>query len=173
MASFFERLSGRNTVYQRPVRRFEEPAPERKAKPERSSISFENLSLQIKNSFDEADEKNAKLIEALEDKLPKAVADSLLSELSSNNEALLGKIEETLANQKKDTQDIIHTENVKVYRNVQAVVVEESGKQSAKTDALKSFTAKKMDVAITFSILAFIASLLTLAFNVLSWMGIL
>lgn len=83
---------------------------------------------------------------------------------------LTEKLDEAIAKldeQKKETQDIIHSENVKVYRNVQAVVVDESSKVK---DAVKKSTVKavkKANLAFVFALLAFVFAVLDLAFNIL------
>ncbi len=83
---------------------------------------------------------------------------------------LTAKLDEAIAKldeQKKETQDIIHSENVKVYRNVQAVVVDESSKVK---DAVKKSTVKavkKANLAFVFALLAFVFAVLDLAFNIL------
>lgn len=77
------------------------------------------------------------------------------------------KVNDAIANSKKETLDAIHQENVKVYRNVQAVVVEETSKVSKGVLFLKDSVDKKVNVAIVFAILAFALSLINLVFDVL------
>ena len=81
--------------------------------------------------------------------------------------------EETVQAIKDATLDIVHNENVKVYRNVQAVVVSETEKV---TDSLKGINErlnKKLNLAVIFSILAFVFALLTFAYTVLTKYGVL
>ena len=81
--------------------------------------------------------------------------------------------EEAIQSIKDATLDIVHNENVKVYRNVQAVVVSETEKV---TDSLKGINErlnKKLNLAVIFSILAFVFALLTFAYTVLTKYGVL
>lgn len=116
-------------------------------------------------------------------KMPNTEKDSLKEEIKALRQAieeredreldltpLTEKLDEAilkLEDQKKETQEMIHSENVKVYRNVQAVVVDESSKVK---DTVKKNTVaavKKANLAFVFALLAFIFAVLDLIFNVL------
>lgn len=84
----------------------------------------------------------------------------------------LEKINQTVSDAKTETLECIHNENVKVYRNVQAVIVEENKKAA---DSIKETVhcandslTKKINLAMLFAILAFAFSLLHLVFDVFS-----
>ena len=70
--------------------------------------------------------------------------------------------------QKKDTAENIHKENVKVYRNVQAVVVDEAAKVKESADNASS----KAGTAMVFAILAFSIALLHFVFDILVQAGV-
>lgn len=114
-----------------------------------------------------SEEKDESLKEELQ-ALKKAIEE--MKEPEPDLSPLTGKIDEAimlLSEQKKETQEIIHSENVKVYRNVQAVVVEESSKVK---DTIKKSTvkaAKKANLAFVFALLAFVFAVLDLIFNIL------
>ncbi len=68
-------------------------------------------------------------------------------------------------------EESIHKECVKVYRNVQAVVVEESGKQKEELAEVKTASGK-LGVVLGVSIAAFIFSLVSAILQVLSFLNI-
>lgn len=68
--------------------------------------------------------------------------------------------------------DFVHKENVKVYRNVQAVVVEENKKQTEALEASQKKAAGKSGGALIVSIITLIAVLANIALNVLAQLNI-
>lgn len=67
----------------------------------------------------------------------------------------------------------VHKECVKVYRNVQAAVVEENGKQSEETKTLISPVQKKLSAVIGISIAALVVSACSILFQVLQYLHII
>ena len=95
---------------------------------------------------------------------------SLLKDIK---EAPKKKEEEPLQAIRESTLDVVHNENVKVYRNVQAVVVSETEKVSDSLNKMNERLNKKLNLAVIFSILAFAFAILTFAYTVLSKYGVL
>ncbi|MBR6308626.1 MAG: hypothetical protein IKR39_08460 [Lachnospiraceae bacterium] len=111
----------------------------------------------------------------------KGVVDELKDNAVKNGEVLkslsdkvdgLGDFKSIVEDCKKETRDAIHTENVKVYRNVQAVVVDEAGKIKESVEESGRNTEAKVNAAITFSVLAFLIAVLHFAFDILCNLGI-
>lgn len=63
--------------------------------------------------------------------------------------------------------DFVHKENVKVYRNVQAVVVEEMEKQAENSKKTGKKAAKKQNAVLVFAILTFLGVLADVAVTLL------
>ena len=76
--------------------------------------------------------------------------------------------EEAIQSIKDATLDIVHNENVKVYRNIQAVVVDESAKVKETADNASS----KAGTAMIFAIIACGITLLHFVFDILVQAGV-
>ena len=101
--------------------------------------------------------------------------DEKLSRLDSMLEDKEEKEEEPLADRLLPITENIHKECVKVYRNVQAVVVEENGKQTetlsnTATGVLR--VGKKLNTVFGISLAALLISLLGVAMQILNMMNI-
>ncbi len=72
-----------------------------------------------------------------------------------------------------ETEEFVHKENVKVYRNVQAVVLEESKKQSEAVEETIHFSAGKIKAILGVSIGALVVTLGSVIFQVLVYLNII
>ena len=136
-------------------------APEeiKKALEEIKKVLEERLDAMDKNVFEQVgtiDKTLSEKMDILEEKL----------ENGSN---------EKLSDRMNEVEENVHKECVKVYRNVQAVVVEESGKQNTLLEemsgAVKSFDGK-LKIILGISVIAFITSLVGTILQVLSALNI-
>lgn len=96
-----------------------------------------------------------------------AQMDEKLKELTETVRANKQEIEELL----KKTEEYVHTEDVKVYRNVQAVVVEETAKQTETLTAAQGGMNKKLTAALVFAILAFAGVAVDVVLQILQLMN--
>ena len=96
-----------------------------------------------------------------------AQMDEKLKELTETVRANKQEIEELL----KKTEEYVHTEDVKVYRNVQAVVVEETAKQTEVLTKAQSASDKKMTATLIFAILAFAGVAVDIVLQILQLMN--
>lgn len=118
--------------------------------------------------------------EELEKKLQENSA-SIEQNLKDNNAQIEGKFKElaeSIQSNKqeieellKKTEEYVHTEDVKVYRNVQAVVVEETAKQTEMLTKVQSASDKKMTVVMVFAILAFAGVAVDIILQIIQLMG--
>lgn len=72
----------------------------------------------------------------------------------------------------KSLEDFLHTDNVKVYRNVQAAMIEELGKQTTELKEAQEKAAKGQKVLLPFVIITMIVSLANLAVLVARILGL-
>lgn len=109
--------------------------------------------VQAQDKSAELEKKLQESNEAVEKSLKEnnAQMDEKLKELAESIQANKQEIEELL----KKTEEYVHTEDVKVYRNVQAVVVEETAKQTEVITRAQNATTQRMTAILVFSILTF------------------
>lgn len=96
--------------------------------------------------------------------------DAKLDGLTQLNE--LSGLKENLEDCSKEVREAIHTENVKVYRNVQAVVVDETAKVKETVETSGKSVEAKVNAAISFAVLAFLIAVVHFAFDILCNLGI-
>ena len=85
-----------------------------------------------------------------------------LEQITENMSGLQDKLEELFRNM----EDFLHTDNVKVYRNVQASVVEELEKQTTELKETVERTASRNKVLLPFVIITMIISIANMAITV-------
>lgn len=117
---------------------------------------------------DKSDELEKKLQEN------NAVIEQSLKENSARTEEKFKELAETIQENKKEieellkkTEEYVHTEDVKVYRNVEAVVVEQTAKQTETLVNAQSGMNKKMTAILVFSILSFAGIAVNVIFQIL------
>lgn len=126
-------------------------------------------------------ERNAEKVEANALKIEELVAAGIskieeMQATGKNTEelnGLLAELKKVQAEQFDTLTDHVHKENVKVYRNVQAVVVEELEKQNETVGKTMNIVAKKVGVAVGISIVAMLAAAGGLAFQILTYFHII
>lgn len=100
--------------------------------------------------------------------------DELVQKMEENSPQLPNK--EEMAEMFRQSDDFTHREDVKVYRNVQASIVEENEKQTARVEELVKLSngklAGKITAALIFSVLAFVAAAGTLALQILQMLNV-
>ncbi len=111
------------------------------------------------------------------DELNRLVEESIskIQSIQADTEKL-DELKQIIAEKLDNTSESVHKECVKVYRNVQAAVVEENGKQteSVKEElgiAVKSLKGK-LNAVLGVSIVALLASIASVVFQVLTYFNI-
>lgn len=128
---------------------------------------LENKLQELENAMQRLDDKekseNAKLEEV-------KLAVEKLQEAIGN---FSGVDKETIEGLFRASDEYTHKEDVKVYRNVQAVIEEEGAKQTEAFKAELKNTNKKLTWSLVFSILAFVAATAGVVLQVLQILGIM
>ena len=97
----------------------------------------------------------------------------LFAKKEESLQAEFAKTEEILTNGFVKMDESLHTENVKVYRNVQAVVVEEVGNKAENIIKAQEENSKKYSKPVLiFAVLAFIAATANLVLQIFNMLGI-
>ena len=71
-----------------------------------------------------------------------------------------------------NSDDFVHKENVKVYRNVQAVVVDETKRQAEEAQTQYQKLDKKVNRVMIFSILSMAASIISILLMIINMLNI-
>lgn len=91
-----------------------------------------------------------------------------LEQITENMSGLQTRLEELF----KSMEDFLHTDNVKVYRNVQAAMIEEMGKQTAELKEEQEKSAKPSRMLLPFTIITMIIVIANLAITVARVLGL-
>lgn len=118
------------------------------------------LEERIKTNFRRSEEELASLKEEMR---------TAMEGMKPSAEEIVPSMEEML----EKSNDFVHKENVKVYRNVQAVVVEETKKQTEALEPVLKKSTGKVKATFVFAVLAFIAAAADLVLNLLIYFKIL
>lgn len=86
-----------------------------------------------------------------------------IQEIQNNTEEIQAGLNQYLENKSGEMMDYVHKECVKVYRNVQAVVVEEMNKQNEEMNAKLEAVAGKQRTLMGFTVAGMIFALLSAA----------
>lgn len=98
---------------------------------------------------------------------------TLLDESISKIQTISSSVSTAMDGIVDKTNDFVHKENVKVYRNVQAVILEEAKKQTEALEAAQKKSAGLSKAAIVLSAITLLTVLANLAWNLLLYFGIL
>lgn len=143
--------------------------------------------------------KNAELSEKLEEQVGEnalrmkelqsdelkliSVLRDLTQEQIRNREALVSQMEiEKQEDSKQDmkameeffkrSDDFVHKENVKVYRNVQAVVIDELKKQTQDLETENEKLHSRMNIVMIFSVITMLVSVISVIVQIISGLNI-
>ncbi len=130
---------------------------------EEGSRKLQELSEESSRKLQELSEESTQKLQTLSEESHRK-----LEELQQN-QPNLDEIKDGISAQLQESGENVHKECVKVYRNVQAIVVEESGKQTENVnESVKKLTGKLKAVfgislgALVFSVLGLVAQILNL-----------
>lgn len=96
-----------------------------------------------------------------------------IKELQQDTDGMQALLRDNTNSQNETISDFVHKESVKVYRNVQAVVVEETAKQNESLEKSAKVNGGKLKAVLAVSVLALLASAGSLILQLLSLMHII
>lgn len=91
-----------------------------------------------------------------------------LEEITKTMEELKEKLQDLF----KNMEDFLHTDNVKVYRNVQAAMIEELGKQTAEIKAVQEQSFKGSKMLLPFMIATMVLTLANIGITIARVLGL-
>ncbi len=97
---------------------------------------------------------------------------SKIREVQQDTDNLQTLLRDSANSQNETISDFVHKENVKVYRNVQAIVVEEAAKQTENLEKVSKTGAGRMSAVLAVSVVALAASLGSLIFQILTYLHV-
>lgn len=172
------KLSGAQAVNGSEINRLVEESISKIKELGRDTAALEEIRKALEERLDAMDKSVSGRLDAMDKAVSEqaAVIDKTLSEkMGILEEKLESGSDEKMLERMNEAEENVHKECVKVYRNVQAVVVEESGKQNAlleETSAgIKSYDGK-LKIILGISVIAFITSLVGTILQVLSALNI-
>lgn len=172
------KLSGAQVVNGSEINRLVEESISKIKELGRDTAALEEIRKALEERLDAMDKSVSGRLDAMDKAVSEqaAVIDKTLSEkMGILEEMLESGSDEKMLERMNEAEENVHKECVKVYRNVQAVVVEESGKQNAlleETSAgIKSYDGK-LKIILGISVIAFITSLVGTILQVLSALNI-
>ncbi len=98
---------------------------------------------------------------------------SRMQEMQLGTGQIQETLKESLNTQGEQIGDYVHKENVKVYRNVQAVIVEEAGKQNASLEKSVSVLEGKLKAVMGLSAAALLVAAAGVIFQLLLYFHVL
>lgn len=91
--------------------------------------------------------------------------ETLSGEMKDRLEAFLPELKKQVGEASKQSEDFFHKESVKVYRNVQAAMTEELGKQTETLTALQKESGKKQKAVLPLTIVILLLLLADIAIH--------
>lgn len=140
---------------------------------EQSAAQIENSAAQIEQNAGKAEQNAARVEELLAAGIARIEEMQAGSRDTEELKELLTELKGFQTEQFTQLTDHVHKENIKVYRNVQAVVVDETAKQSEMSGKSLSAVSRKLTAVLGISIAALIAAVAGVVFQVLVYLHIL
>lgn len=134
------------------------------------TASYEALFEKMK----ESNEKNAREIDNLVSGAMTKIEEIKAGTIDTEElKGILDELKKLQSEQYEQLTDHVHKENVKVYRNVQAVVIDEAAKQNESTGKTLSSVSGRMGALLGISIAALSISITGIVFQILVYLHII
>lgn len=131
----------------------------------------EMISEEVKKQQEALSEEVKKQQETLSEEV-KEQQKALLEETKKQQEAFSEEMKKQLEEAFRQSEDFFHKESVKVYRNVQAAMTEETNKQTESLSVLQTASGKKQKAVLPLTVFILLALLADLAVHFLYLLNI-
>lgn len=140
---------------------------------EQAAIKVEQGAVKVEQGAEKAEQNAAKIESLVAACIAKIEEMQAASRDTEELNAQLGEFKKILTEQMEQLTDHVHKEDVKVYRNVQAVVVDETAKQSDILGKSLASMSGSLKVVTGISVAALLAAVAGIAFQVLVYLHII
>lgn len=140
---------------------------------EQAAIKVEQGAVKVEQGAEKAEQNAAKIESLVAACIAKIEEMQAVSHDTEELNAQLGEFKKILTEQMEQLTDHVHKEDVKVYRNVQAVVVDETAKQSDILGKSLASMSGSLKVVTGISVAALLAAVAGIAFQVLVYLHII
>lgn len=138
-----------------------------------SAEKTEQGALKVAESAEKVEQNSARVEELISAALAKIAEIQQGEQNTEELNALLEDLKRVQEDKFENLTDHVHKENVKVYRNVQAVVVEELAKSNDLSAKKLASTSRKVTFVLVLSLLTMLVSAAGLAFQILVYLNII
>lgn len=138
-----------------------------------SAEKVEQGALKVSESAEKAEQNAIRVEELISAALAKIAEIQQGEQNTEELNALLEELKQVQEEKFENLTDHVHKENVKVYRNVQAVVVEELAKSNDLNAKKLASTSRKVTFVLVLSLLTMLVSAAGLAFQILVYLNII
>lgn len=165
-----------NAEYEAVLRKIKadsEKNAESAARIEQNAVKTEQNAVRIEQSAAKVEQNAAKAEALLAAGIAKIEEIQAGSQNTEELNALLAELKQVQAERFEQLTDHVHKENVKVYRNVQAVIVEEIAKQNEISGKSCSSVLSRVSALLGISIVALLLSAAGVVFQILVYLHII
>lgn len=167
------RLKEQNKVYEALMEKTQESSAQSALQVAESVQKVEQNALQVAESVQKVEQNAIRTEELIDAALAKIAEFQKEEQDTSELTALLEALKKVQDEKFEGLSDHVHKENVKVYRNVQAVVVEEAAKSNDLSAKKLSSISRKVTFVLILSLLSMLVSAAGLAFQILTYLNII
>ena len=138
-----------------------------------SAEKAEQGALKVAESADRVQQNSARVEELINAALAKIAEIQKGEQNTEELNALLEELKQVQDEKFENLTDHVHKESVKVYRNVQAVIVEELAKSNDASAKKLASASRKVTFVLVLSLLSMLVSAAGLAFQILVYLNII
>ncbi len=170
------RLKEQNAVYEEMLRKLQTSSEQNEAsaqKLETGAVKVEQNAQKLEQGAVKVEQNAAKIEELTAAAIAKIEEMQASAKDTEELTALLEELKKLQEEKFEQLTDHVHKENVKVYRNVQAVVIDEVAKGNDTAAKQQASVSRKLGAVLGISIVALLVGAANLAFQILVYLHII